>query len=71
MTEFHLTRQAELDMLEIARFTLEHWGPVQMDAYVRDLDQRFSFLAKHQDAGRTCDYVRRHHRKFPQGSHVI
>ncbi len=35
------------------------------------VDQRFSFLAKHQDAGRTCDYVRRRYRKFPQGSHVI
>ena len=71
MTSFSVSRRAELDLLDVATFTLERWGSAQMERYLRELDQRFGFLAKHPNAGKSIDRVAQGFRQFPQGSHVI
>lgn len=71
MTNFSVSRRAELDLLDIATFTLERWGSEQMERYLTELDQRFGFLATHPNAGKSIDRVAQGFRQFPQGSHVI
>ena len=71
MARFKVSRRAELDLLEIAAFTLERCGTEQMERYLRDLDRRFKFLAANRSVGKSIDRVAPGFRQFPQGSHVI
>ncbi len=55
---FSVSRRAELDLLDIATFTLERWGSAQMERYLRELDQRLGFLTKHPNAGQSNSEAR-------------
>lgn len=71
MKRFDLTRSAQADLKSIARFTQEHWGVRQRNAYLQEIDQVFRALTRNPMMGRACDEVREGYRKFPHGSHVI
>jgi toxin ParE1/3/4 len=58
-------------MRKIAEYTLQYWGQPQRDAYISELFDAFSRLAKTPQIATTADNVRDGYRKFPQGSHVI
>jgi toxin ParE1/3/4 len=63
--------RAQDDIVEIAAYTLEHWGDAQMVRYVDDLDRRFGQLGQFPDTGRRRPDVGRRYRSVVQGSHVI
>jgi len=46
MPSFSLTNKAIADVLEIGRYTEEHWGQVQRDKYLSLIDKSFSSLAQ-------------------------
>ncbi|MEM7677737.1 MAG: type II toxin-antitoxin system RelE/ParE family toxin [Myxococcota bacterium] len=71
MPKFRVSVRAELDLINIAEFTLERWGVEQMERYLRDLDRRFGLLANHPGAGRFIDDIAQGFRQFSQGCYVI
>ena len=71
MSGFALTKAAEQDLVEIARYTLEAWGRGQCERYIGDLDDAFSRLAEDPKRGRPCDRVRPGILRYQQGKHVI
>ena len=46
MPSYELTPAAELDLLEIARYTLENWGLEQANRYQIALEQQFAAMAR-------------------------
>lgn len=71
MTLFTLSLAAKMDLRDIALFTQRRWGKEQRDVYLNQFDDSFWLLAETPDIGKSCDEIRQHYRKFPQGSHVI
>lgn len=45
MPEYVLTRSAESDLIEIARYTRREWGERQRDTYIHDLFALFAAIA--------------------------
>jgi toxin ParE1/3/4 len=68
---FRLSVAADADLRKIAEYTLQYWGQPQRDAYISELFEAFSRLAKTPQIATTADNIREGYRKFPQGSHVI
>ena len=71
MSTFDLTRAARADLKAIARYTGDHWGLRQRNAWLREIDTTFHALAANPMMGRACDGIRAGYRKLPHGSHVI
>lgn len=60
MTEFFLTRRANIDLIDIEEFSLRKWGIDQTELYMNDLYHAFAEIAKNPETGRL-----RHDRSFP------
>ncbi len=71
MATFRLTRQAQADLLSIARYTQKEWGTVQRNIYLKDMDNRFNELSVNPLMGKACSEIKEDYSKFPQGKHVI
>jgi toxin ParE1/3/4 len=71
MPSFSLTNRAIADVLEIGRYTEEHWGQVQRDRYLTLLDESFSSLAQNPDQGLDCSDIKTGYKRKNVGSHVI
>jgi toxin ParE1/3/4 len=68
---FRVTPRAFEDLKNIGRYTLQQWGRTQRDAYLRALDTRFEWLAKHPMLGRTRDEIAAGYRSYPHEAHTI
>jgi toxin ParE1/3/4 len=66
-----VSRQAQRDLVDIGRFTLDRWGEAQAEAYLRQLDARLKRLVKRPEAGRSCHHVRAGCWRVHEGRHVI
>jgi len=73
MTELQvkLSDLAIQDLAEIEDYTARTWGDGQADEYLDQLEQRFYWLAKHVEAGKSRDEIAQDLASFPQGRHVI
>jgi toxin ParE1/3/4 len=71
MPSFSLTNKAIADVLEIGRYTEEHWGQVQRDKYLSLIDESFSSIAQNPTQGRDCSDIKTGYRKKNVGAHVI
>jgi len=71
VTTFHVTPRAAKDLAAIARYGLQKWGDVQMERYLRCLNDRFHWLALHPSAGRMRDDVATGYRSFAEGQHLV
>ena len=71
MPAYRLTRKAQADLISIGRFTLNTWGLVQRNFYLKQLDSCFAQLAENAELGMACDFISKGYRKLPQGSHII
>lgn len=71
MPRYVLTRAAENDIAEIARYTVEHFGMRQALAYRDQLTQAFDFLAEYPRAARERTELRQWSRVYPCQSHLI
>jgi len=45
MAKYRVTPRAEDDLKNIGRYTQQHWGRIQRNAYLKNLENRFSWLA--------------------------
>jgi len=71
MATFRLTRQAQADLISIARYTQKEWGISQRNLYLKDMDKCFHELSVNPSMGKACTEIREGYSKFPQGKHVI
>jgi len=68
---FRLTPRAASDLDAITDYTIDRWGPAQMEDYLRSLHRRFEWLAANPFAGRERNDVHPGYRSFREGSHMI
>lgn len=71
MPSFSLTKKAVADLLEIGRYTEQHWGKEQRNKYLAQLDACFHQVAADPLKGRDCSDIREGYRKMIVGSHVV
>lgn len=63
-----ITQRAERDLKDIYRYTVETFGHVQAEKYLRELDAVFEILGDYPNMGRI--YEGRTH-QFVHGKHII
>lgn len=66
-----LSRDAERDLLGIARHTQLTWGGSKRKEYMAGISQNINELTRNPNLGTTCDEVKPGLKYRPQGSHVI
>lgn len=71
MPSFCLTKKAVADLLEIGRYTEQHWGKEQRNKYLAQLDACFHQVAADPLKGKDCSDIRKGYRKINVGSHVV
>ncbi len=71
MARFRLSKRAEADLIDIARYTLRSWGEGQTLRYIDDLETCCRQLADCPDLGRACDDIRPGLRRKECGRHVV
>jgi len=69
--QFRLTQRAQDDLLQIGRYTQQHWGVSQRNQYLLSFDTCFRRIAENPSCGRASDDIRSGYRQLPLGSHVI
>lgn len=71
MPRFRITPRARDDLKNIGRYTARQWGQTQRNVYLKDLENRFDWLAEHPILGKPRSDVAHGYYSFPQGEHVI
>ncbi len=71
MPTYRLTPDAQSDLIEIRRFTVAEWGPVQSQNYVEALQKTIHLLTEAPSIGLSRPEVGPQVLSFPHGSHVI
>ena len=71
MASLRLSKAAKRDLIEIARYTLEHWGDEQRKRYLGQLDARFRWIARNPEMGLASDHIKPGYRRCAEGRHVI
>ena len=71
MPVFRLTPDAQDDLIEIRRYTLQQWGAEQSQKYLREIRNTIGLLAETPALGKSRPEVGANVHSFPQGSHVI
>jgi toxin ParE1/3/4 len=69
--DFRLSCRAEVDLMEIARYTLQRWGEDQTIRYLDGLEACCQQLAGNPELGRQCDDIRPGLRRMEHGRHVV
>lgn len=71
MSNYRLTPDAQSDLIEIRRFTLDRWGEAQSKKYLAELRQTIRLLAETPSLGKRRPDVGTEVSSFPHVSHVI
>lgn len=71
MARFRLTKAAQRDLVKIAHYTLEKWGDEQRVRYLKQLDARFHWIARHSTLGLASDAIQPGYWRCHEGRHVI
>ncbi|WP_340613280.1 type II toxin-antitoxin system RelE/ParE family toxin [Xenorhabdus thailandensis] len=71
ISNYRLTPDAQADLIEILRFTVQQWGKMQSEKYLSGLQQTFRLLASTPALGRSRPEVGSGVLSFPYVSHVI
>ena len=71
MSLVRVTPGALADLDVIAGGSLRQWGEDRTEIYLRDLSDRFGWLAANPQLGRDRAEVGAGYRSFPQGRHVV
>lgn len=71
MPAFRLTSDAQADLIEIRRYTLQQWGAEQSQKYLREVRNTIGLLAETPALGKSRPDVGANVHSFPQGSHII
>lgn len=68
---YWLTRSAENDLADIAKYTLETWGEKQLEIYRHRFEKRLDFLIEFPELGRNHPMLRSDFRYMVEGKHYI
>ena len=71
MLIYRLTPDAQTDLIEIRRFTVNQWGAAQSQKYLFELQQTIRLLTETPSLGRSRPDVGSSVLSFPYASHVI
>lgn len=71
MSIYQLTQDAQADLIEIRRYTVEKWGKDQSKKYLHELRQTIRLLANTPSLGKARPDVGEDVLSFPHVSHVI
>ena len=71
MTDYVISPEAEIDLLDIFDFTVEEWGDAQAEKYLYELYTVFDRLVVRPMIGRARPEHGEDLRSFPSGAHVI
>ena len=71
MPGYRLSREAESDIGNIARYTIERFGIEQARTYRDSMISCFQSLAENPGFGIKADYIREGYRRFDHRSHVL
>lgn len=71
MAEYRLSEEADRDIFEIARYTLQTWSEDQVDRYVMGLDGALQRLAENPRLGRASEDIRAGYFRRRYRSHMI
>ena len=71
MSNYRLTPDAQSDLIDIRRFTLDRWGEAQSKKYLSELRQTLRLLAETPSLGKPRPDVGVDVLSFPHVSHVI
>ncbi|WP_275358385.1 type II toxin-antitoxin system RelE/ParE family toxin [Xenorhabdus bovienii] len=71
MSTYHLTPDAQSDLIKIRRFTVQQWGLAQSQKYLSELRKTISLLAETPSLGKSRPEVGTNVLSFPHVSHVI
>lgn len=71
MSGYRLSREADRDIEDLARFTADRWGFAQAETYLVGLHEAFEALATFPELGRRVDHLRAGYRRLERGSHSI
>jgi toxin ParE1/3/4 len=71
MPGFRLTPEAQADLIEIRRYTLQQWGAEQSQKYLREMRNTMGLLAETPALGKSRPDVGADVHSFPHGSHSI
>lgn len=71
MPLYHLTQDAQSDLIEIRRYTVQQWGDIQSKKYLSELEQTIQLLATNPRLGRLKPDIGSNVMSFPHASHVI
>ena len=71
MTGYRLTKDAQSDLIEIRRYTVQEWGAAQSQKYLSELRKTIRLLAETPSLGKARPEVGLKVLSFPYVSHVI
>lgn len=71
MTNYRLTPDAQSDLIDIRRYTVEQWGKAQSQKYLSELRQTIRLLVETPFLGKPRLDVGEDVLSFPHVSHVI
>ena len=71
MAKYRLTDQAKVEIADIYKYTVEHWGKGQASRYTTGLRQKMKELAKSPNMGKTNPELENIFYYSPYVSHVI
>ncbi|MCY4427864.1 MAG: type II toxin-antitoxin system RelE/ParE family toxin [Halieaceae bacterium] len=71
MAAYRLTRDAQSDLIEIRRYTVQEWGAVQSQKYLSELRKTIRLLAEVPSLGKARPEAGLKVLSFPYASHVI
>ncbi len=71
MAIYRITPRAEDDLKNIGRYTHQHWGKVQRNVYLKNLEKRFNWLADSPRLGKHRTDISEGYYSFPEGQHVV
>lgn len=71
MAGFRLSKLAQLDLIEIADYTIDAWVFEQAYRYLESLDHCFNLLATNPGIGHPCGQIRRGYRRMEHKKHVV
>ena len=71
MRGFHLTPDAQSDLLDIRRFTISQWSATRAQRYLAELRRSIQRLAQTPSLGKARPDMGPNVSSFPHASHVI
>ena len=71
MSKYRITPKAQEDLKNIGRYTEHQWGRTQRNAYLKNIEKRFQWLADSPLLGKHRADIHESYYSFPQGQHVV